>query len=267
MVLPTLRFDGSTHIFYNAILNPPSAHHFLGTDNLGQDVLSQLIYGGRVSLFIGLAAGVISGVLGIGLGLLAARPSTDFWVMRVVDALMAFPPILLALAIIGAVGSNLTNEVLVISIGFSPYMARVVRSEVLRLREMPYFEAAVAVGATYPRILVRHVLPNAMPAILAQSVYAFARAIVLDAALGYLGLGIPPPTPSWGIMLANAQPFLSTAWWFWLPPSIAIMLTTIALSLVGQYFGDLRRARKDVESTPQVGAPTSLPNREVASMP
>lgn len=253
-----------THVFYGAILSPPSAHHLLGTDNLGQDVLSQLIWGGRTSLLVGGAASLFSGVLGVGVGLLSANRVTDFWLMRLVDTIMAFPPILLALAIIGAVGSNLDNEILVISIGFFPYTARVVRSEVLRLRELAYVEAAHAIGASPLRILLRHIAPNAMPAIIVQMIYTFARAIVLDAALSYLGLGVPPPTPSWGIMLADAQPFLSMAWWFWLPPSLAIMGTTIGLSLVANSFADQKRVRrKRKQSEPVMGE--QLPVKTSAS--
>lgn len=169
--------------------------------------------------------------------------------MRVVDALISFPPILIALAIIGAIGSGLGKEVTVLSLSFVPYTARVVRGEVLRLRNMVYVEAAEALGASEFRIAWRHFFPNAMSAILAQLTYVFARAIVLDAALGYLGLGVPPPTPTWGTMIANSQPYLATAWWAWLAPSMAIIYTTIVVNMAGRYLNSLgtRHAHRETE--------------------
>lgn len=224
-----------TRQFFGALLQPPSGAHLLGTDSLGQDVLSQVIFGGRTSLILGFVVMVSSGLGGTILGMLCSTPRRDFWIMRLVDALISFPPILIALAIIGAVGSGLGKEIIVISIAFVPYTARVVRGEVLRLRNMVYVEAAQAAGANELRVAFRHFLPNAMPAILAQLTYVFARAIVLDAALGYLGLGVPPPTPTWGTLIANSQPYLANAWWAWLAPSTAIVYTTIIVNLVGRF--------------------------------
>lgn len=233
-----------TRQFFGALLQPPSPTHLFGTDSLGQDVLSQVIFGGRTSLILGFVVMVASGLGGTILGMLCSTPRRDFWIMRFVDALISFPPILIALAIIGAIGSGLGKEMTVISIAFIPYTARVVRGEVLRLRNMVYVEAAQALGASELRIAGRHFLPNAMPAILAQMTYVFARAIVLDAALGYLGLGVPPPTPTWGTLIANSQPYLATAWWAWLAPSLAIIYTTIIVNMVGRFlntFGTRRR--------------------------
>lgn len=237
VLAPIIAPFSPTRQFYNAMLQGPSAQHWFGTDSLGQDVLSQVIWGGRISLLLGLAVTVLSGIGGLTLGFLSLARRMDFWTMRVVDAIMSFPPILLALAIIGAVGSGLWTEIVVISIAFAPYNARIVRSEVLRLRSMPFVEAADALGASPLRVMLHHLLPNSRSAIVVQMTFVFSRAIVLDAALGYLGLGVPPPTPTWGTLIANSQPYLATAWWAWLAPSMAIIVTTVLVSIVGKEFG------------------------------
>ncbi len=248
---PVVSPYGPNQQFYNALLQPPSLAHLFGTDSLGQDVLSQVIYGGRTSLVLGFGVTIASGFGGTILGMLCITPRRDFWIMRLVDALISFPPILIALAIIGAIGSGLTKEMLVISVAFIPYSARVVRGEVLRLRSMTYVEAAEALGGSQIRIALKHFLPNAMPAIMAQLTYVFARAIVLDAALGYLGLGVPPPTPTWGTLIANSQPYLATAWWAWLAPSLTIIYTTIVVNMVGRTINSWRKRWDSSESEQQ----------------
>lgn len=248
---PVIAPYGPNQLFYNALLQPPSLLHIFGTDSLGQDVLSQVIYGGRTSLILGFGVTIASGFGGVVLGMLCITPRRDFWIMRLVDALISFPPILIALAIIGAIGSGLTKEMLVISVAFIPYTARVVRGEVLRLRNMTYVEAAEALGGSQLRVALKHFLPNAMPAIMAQLTYVFARAIVLDAALGYLGLGVPPPTPTWGTLIANSQPYLATAWWSWLAPSLAIVFTTVVVNMVGRTINSWKRHREFSDSVEQ----------------
>lgn len=217
-----------------AVLQGPSRAHLLGTDNLGDDILSQVIWGGQASLLIAVSSTLGSTLLGGVLGLLSSIRQFDFWVSRITDTVMAFPAILLALALLGALGAGLWTEVIAMSIAFAPYMARIVRSEALRIRELAFVEAAYASGAGRTRVLFRHVLPSAMTPIVTQATYTFARSIILDAALGYLGLGVPPPTVSWGNILANAQPYIANAWWFWAAPSFAIVVTTLCLTLLGQ---------------------------------
>lgn len=250
-----------------AILQGPSRAHLLGTDNLGDDLLTQVIWGGQASLVIAAAATAGSTFLGLGLGLLSSIRKLDFWASRITDTVMAFPAILLALAVLGALGAGLWTEVIAMSIAFSPYMARIVRSEALRIRELAFVEAAYASGAGQVRILFRHILPSAMTPIVTQATYTFARSIILDAALGYLGLGVPPPTVSWGNILANAQPYIATSWWFWAAPSFAIVVTALCLTVIGQSLSGTVPGAGIAGVGPSVtrGLPTAEGEEEVAS--
>ncbi len=215
-------------------LLPPGAAHLFGTDNLGRDILSRVIASGRVSLTIGLAVMVLSTLLGTAAGLLTGyyRP-VDAFLMRILDGLMAFPAILLAIALVAALGTSAENEVLAIALVFFPRTARIVRASTLQLKERAFVEAAMALGQREGRILTRHILVNALAPLIVQSTFVFAEAVLADAALSFLGLGVRPPTPTWGNMLSDARIYIGSSPWFVVFPGVAIVLTVLCLNLVG----------------------------------
>lgn len=220
-------------------LQEPSSTYWLGTDNLGRDVLSRLVYGARISLIAGFASVVLSTVLGIVIGTLAGFYSAlDTVLMRVMDGLMAFPVILLAVALMAALGPTLGNVIIALSAVYAPRTARIVRSAVLSVKRMPYVEAADALGGRDPRILVRHVLPNCMSPIIVQATFIFAYAVQAEAALSFLGVGVPPSVPSWGSMLSEARLYMVQAPWLMLAPGSAIAVTVLALNAIGDGLRD-----------------------------
>ena len=215
--------------------------HPLGTDHLGRDILSRIIHGSRIALLVGLAAVLISGVLGMTIGLIAGYfgGKVDDFFMRLADVQLAFPFILLAIAVIGVLGPSLQNIIIVIGVSSWVVYARVVRGEVLSIREREFVQAAIALGGRDGRILVRHVLPNAFTPWLVVATLDMARVIVLESALSFLGLGVQPPTPTWGGMLADGRVYLSTAWWLATFPGLAILVTVLSLNIVGDWLRDL----------------------------
>ncbi len=221
-------------------LLPPSPGHPFGTDNFGREVLSRVISSGRVSLFIGLAVMALSTAAGTVVGLLAGyyRP-VDTILMRILDGLMAFPAILLAIALVAALGASARNEIIAIALVFFPRTARIVRASTLQLKARAFVEAAVALGEHDGRILAHHILVNALPPLIVQSTFVFAEAILADAALSFLGLGVRPPTPTWGNMLGDAHIYVATAPWFVFFPGTAIVLTVLCLNLVGDAVREL----------------------------
>jgi peptide/nickel transport system permease protein len=214
--------------------------HLLGTDHLGRDILARIIYGSRIALLVGLAAVLISGVLGMAIGLVAGyfRGKVDDVLMRLADVQLAFPFILLAIAVIGVLGPNLRNIIVVIGVSSWVVYARVVRGEVLSIREREFVQAAIALGSRDGRILVRHVLPNAFTPWLVVATLDMARVIVIESALSFLGLGVQPPTPTWGGMLADGRVYLSTAWWLATFPGLAILVTVLGINLFGDGLRD-----------------------------
>jgi peptide/nickel transport system permease protein len=214
--------------------------HPLGTDHLGRDILARIIYGSRIALLVGLAAVLISGVLGMAIGLVAGyfRGKVDDVLMRLADVQLAFPFILLAIAVIGVLGPNLRNIIVVIGVSSWVVYARVVRGEVLSIREREFVQAAIALGSRDGRILVRHVLPNAFTPWLVVATLDMARVIVIESALSFLGLGVQPPTPTWGGMLADGRVYLSTAWWLATFPGLAILVTVLGINLFGDGLRD-----------------------------
>ncbi|RMF23215.1 MAG: ABC transporter permease [Deltaproteobacteria bacterium] len=221
-------------------LAPPSVEHPLGQDKLGRDQLSRIVFGARVSLEVGLTTVSVSLLVGIAIGGLAgyAGGVVDFWIMRLVDVVMAFPGILLAIAMSAVLGPSLGHVIIALcAIGWSGY-ARVVRGEVLRLKERDHVLAARALGAGDGRTLVRHILPLALPPVLVQATFGMAAAIVAEASLSFLGLGVQPPTPSWGAMINDARPFLLVAPHLTVYPGLAIVLTVIGLNFLGDGLRD-----------------------------
>jgi peptide/nickel transport system permease protein len=212
----------------------------LGTDNLGRDMLSRIIYGARVSLLIGFVAVLISSVVGFALGMLAGYVGgrTDDVIMRLADIQLAFPFILLAIAVVAVIGPGLVNIVLVLGMAGWVLPARVVRAEVLSVREREHVYATRALGATHWRIVLRHIAPNILPSLVDTSSFAAAQMIIVESALSFLGLGIAPPTPSWGNMLADGQNYLTTGWWVSTMPGVALMLTVLGINLIGDFLRD-----------------------------
>lgn len=219
--------------------NPPGivadgTFRLLGTDQLGRDLLSRLIVGARISLSVGLATVLISGFVGVVLGLLAGfyRSWVDDLVMRLVDIQMGFPTLILALAVLYIAGPSFQNLVLVLALTRWPIIARLTRAMTLSLREMAYVEAARSAGATDIRIMQRHILPNLLSPILVVCTLEFASVMLAEAALSFLGMGIQPPESSWGLMLSQGRSYMTTAWWLVVAPGVAILLTTLAANLL-----------------------------------
>ncbi|RMD82783.1 MAG: ABC transporter permease [Candidatus Dadabacteria bacterium] len=228
-------------------LAPPSAAHPLGCDKLGRDELSRLLYGARVSLFVAVVAVAANVALGTLVGAVAGYfgGALDFWLMRVVDVVMAFPGILLAIAISAVLGPSIGHVVLALAaIGWTGY-ARLVRGEVLRIKGREHVVAARALGASRLRILQRHVLPLAWAPVIVQATFGMAGVIVAEASLSFLGLGVQPPTPSWGAMVNDGRPFLLVAPHMTVFPGLAIVATVLALNILG----DTLRDRLDVRAS------------------
>jgi peptide/nickel transport system permease protein len=213
----------------------PRVAHPCGTDELGRDVLSRLLYGARISLLVALAAtGMMVGI-GAGIGLLAGFFGlwVDTVLMRATDVVLAFPGILLALALVAIIGPGMISILMVIALVSWPAIARTVRAEVLSLRERDFIVAASALGASPARVMLRHLLPSVLPTIIVMGALATSGAIVFDAGLSYLGLGVPVPTPSWGRMLSDSQTFYRSAPWLMLFPGLAIVYSVLAFNFLG----------------------------------
>lgn len=221
-------------------LETSSSAHLLGTDDLGRDVLSRVVSAGRYSLGIGAVVTAASVVAGLILGMVAGfYPRADAPLMRVMDALLAFPPLILAIALVVFLGGGAGSEILALGAVFTPYLARIARASTVSLRERVYVTAARACGQSGPRILLSHVLPNSLPAILVQASFVYASTLLADAALSFLGLGVAPPTPTWGNMVAEARPYIASDPLFIVYPGIAIVVAVMALNLIGDGIRDM----------------------------
>jgi peptide/nickel transport system permease protein len=222
-------------------LKPPGPAHWLGTDQLGRDIFSRLLYGARISLTVGLVVVFTAGIFGTFVGLVAgyAGGLVDEVLMRLTDIFFAFPPLILAMAIAGALGPNLNNAMIAIAVVTWPVYARLVRGQVLSLREREYVVAARSLGVPTPRILARHLLPNALAPILVQASFDMGGAILSAAGLSFIGFGAQPPTPEWGVMISEGRKFISTQPWLSLFPGLAILLTVAAFNLLGDGVRDV----------------------------
>ena len=228
---------------------PPGLEHLFGTDNFGRDLLARVIVGAQISLVVGFCTVFVTGVLGTAIGLLAGYVRwADNVIMRVMDAMMAFPAVLLAIAIAAALGPSLTNVMIALAITYTPRTARIMRASVLVVRELDYVEAARASGAGHLRLVFCHILPNCLSPLLVQLTFIFAYAILAEAALSFLGIGPPPPTPTWGAIIADGRSLVREAPWICLFPGLAISVTVLGLNLIGDGLRDALDPRMRVET-------------------
>ena len=221
-------------------LKPPSAAHWLGTDQLGRDVLSRMIFGARISLLVGVVVVALAGSLGTTVGMIAGYTGgwLDEVLMRLTDVFLAFPALILAMAISGALGPSLTNAMIAIAVVSWPIYARLVRAQVLTLREREYVEAARSLGASTPRILLLHILPNTLAPLMVQASFDMGGAILAAAGLSFIGFGTQPPTPEWGVLISEGRNYIATQPWLSLFPGLAILFTVAAFNLIGDGLRD-----------------------------
>jgi peptide/nickel transport system permease protein len=220
-------------------LMAPGGTHWLGTDEFGRDLLARIVYGARVSIAAGLSVAAIASVLGLIAGLYASYYKwLDHVLMRICDGLYAIPGILLAIALMAALGASIRNVIIALSIVYTPGIARIVRSAALSVRSQTYIEAMVVQGAGATRIIWRHIMPNTLSPLLVQATFVFAEAIISEAALSFLGVGIPAPEPSWGNILQAGKLVIYKAWWMVVFPGAAIVLTVLGLNLLGDGLRD-----------------------------
>jgi peptide/nickel transport system permease protein len=227
---------------FAAMTEAPSWAHWLGTDQLGRDLLSRILFGARTAFIVGLSAALIGGFSGLVIGVASAYfgGHFDLWLQRVLDIFMAFPLIIMALAVVSIFGTGVQNVILAITIPLIPRCARVVRSSALAIREVPYVDAARALGYGHTRIILRHMVPNVMGPFLVIITAFVGQAILAEAALSYLGLGVQEPVPAWGLMLqGGAEEYATTAPWIAVFPGLAIMMTVFGINLFGDSLRDV----------------------------
>ena len=231
----------TTKINVLARLEPPSMEHPFGTDQLGRELIWRVLLGAHTSLVIAVLAVALSLVVGLPLGVVSGYFGgwTDHSLMRLVDTLLSFPVLLLALTISAVLGPSVPNTILAIGIAFSPYLSRIVRGETLRVAALPYVEAARSQGASSWRIIRLHIVPNIMAPVIVQATISVAFAILAEAALSFLGLGTQPPTPSWGLMIQASRDYLDVAAWTALVPGIAVAATVLGLNMLGDVLRDV----------------------------
>jgi len=243
---PLLAPHDATQQYRDALLTPPvwqeggKAAFLLGTDAVGRDVLSRLIYGSQYSLFIGLVVVVLSLVSGVTVGLIAGffGGVVDTIIMRVMDIILSFPSLILALVLVAILGPGLMNAMIAIALVLQPHFARLTRAAVMAEKNREYVIAARLAGASRLRLMFKTILPNCMAPLIVQGTLSFSNAILDAAALGFLGMGAQPPTPEWGTMLAEAREFITRAWWVVTFPGLAILITVLAINLVGDGLRD-----------------------------
>jgi peptide/nickel transport system permease protein len=229
-------------------LEPPSRAHLLGTDDLGRDLFSRIVYGSRVSLFIGISTVVVAAAVGIVLGLLSGYYGgwLDIIIMRYIDLQWAFPNFIIAVYLVAVFGTGLANVMVAVSLAYLDDFARVVRAMVLSLREQDFVLAARAIGASNVRIQRYHLLPNTIAPVIVQATVSVSYAILAEAGLSFLGLGVKPTTPTWGLILSDARTFFSRAWWLAVFPGLAIMITVLSINFVGDSLRDMLDVREQL---------------------
>lgn len=252
---PTLAPYGVNDTDVTRALQGPSAAHWFGTDDLGRDQLSRVLVAARVSMEVALVSVSIALVVGVGIGLVSGYlgGATDSVLMRVIDVLFAFPVLLLALAIVAVLGPGLTSAMIAIGVVYTPIFARVTRASTLSVRSEPYVRASGTMGTGSGYVIWHHVLPNISGPVIVQTSLSLAFAILSEAALSFLGLGVQPPRPSWGRMLFDAQDFIGVAWWMSVFPGLAILLTTLAFNLVGDGLGQVLDPKRRTVLAAQTG--------------
>jgi len=220
---------------------PPGPENWLGTDAVGRDILSRILYGTRISLFTGVVIITAAGIVGMTMGLISGYfgGKVDNIIMRLGDVFLAFPQLILAMAVVAALGPGLYNAMAAIAVTWWPQYARLVRSEVLAIRQMEYVEAAEALGAPHVRILISHVLPNALSSIMVKATMDMGVAVLFAASLSFIGFGVQPPTPEWGAMVSAGRTYVVTHWWVSTVPGMAIFVTVMAFNLLGDALRDV----------------------------
>ena len=238
---PAISPYGPTQQFRRNRLQPPNAEFLLGTDNLGRDIFTRILYGGQVSLQVGIVSVAVGATLGTLLGLVAGYMGgwAEVLIMRLIDMMLAFPGILLALVIIAVLGRNLQNVMIAVGLSSIPVYTRVVRGSTLALKQVDFIVAAQALGASSARIMSRHILPNVLAPIIVVATNGIAGAIIAGAALSFLGLGQQPPNPEWGLMLNEGREFIRVAAWVTTYPGLAIMVTVLSINLLGDGLRDI----------------------------
>ncbi len=228
-------------------LKPPSTTHILGTDDLGRDLFTRILYGARVSLFVGVVTVAISLVAGVFMGLLSGYYGgwIDIIFMRYIDLQWAFPNFIIAVYLVAVFGTGLSNVIVAVSLAFLDDFARITRGMVLSIREEEYVIAARSLGATDLQIMIRHVLPNAIAPLIVQATISVSYAILAEAGLSFLGLGVKPTTPTWGLIVSDARSFFSRAWWLGVFPGLAIMITVLSINFLGDALRDILDVRNE----------------------
>jgi len=240
LAAPLLSTHDPEKMMLSQVLRPPSREFPLGTDYLGRDIWTRILYGGRLSLMIGLLAVAVGLAIGVPLGAVSGyfAGRTDLFIQRIADVLLAFPGFLLSLSLVAVLGVGLQNVIIAVGIAALPSFIRLVRGSVLSIRELSYVEAARAIGVPNRAILFRHILPNAMSPVIVQATLNLGTAILLAAGLGFLGLGVRPPTPEWGTMLGEGRSYIFSAWHVATFPGVAIFLAVLGFNLLGDGLRD-----------------------------